>query len=167
MTLTYYFDDDEYVFEVSDSDLQRALVKICHKYGTRPSGDDFDGDSDLYHDELIDYFERDAYEEYNDAHELAVNPDRYYGVSRRDQMEAINMLNKKVYQVNKQGGTLYIRDDNWFIILSPEYEIVDKGFEYCHYIIDGKIYNSYLTNALPKNDYEQMNLFNDELEEDY
>ena len=84
MTLTYDFDDNEYEFEVEKSDVNRALIKICHKYSTRPSADDYDGDCELYRDELTDYFEVDAYEEYKDAHLLAVNPDKYYGVSRWD-----------------------------------------------------------------------------------
>jgi len=75
MTLTYEFDGNDFEFEVEESDLQRALIALGYTDGE---------DEELYRDELTDYFRDDACEEYKDAHELAVNPDRYYGVSRWD-----------------------------------------------------------------------------------
>ena len=62
MTLTYEFGNDEFEFEIDERDIP----------------------ADMTDDELEDYFRADAYEEYKDARLLAVNPDRYYGVSRWD-----------------------------------------------------------------------------------
>jgi hypothetical protein len=87
MKLTYHFEGgnlDPYEFEVSDSDLRRAIKVVDPASFAVLDDDNLEVVAEGLEDLLADYFEEDAREEYKDAKLLATNPDRYYGVSRRD-----------------------------------------------------------------------------------
>ena len=95
MILTYVFqinregDTEDFEFEVDDHDLKKAVktfnggeVFLKELY---EADEDLDEDNlEVYMDDLLEYFRQDANEAYSDAKEFARNPDRYYGVSRRD-----------------------------------------------------------------------------------
>lgn len=89
MNLTYHFGKErteEYVFEVSGSNLKRALKSIVTSstYEEAVEADELDQLAEDYEDILHDYFEDDAKEEWQEARLLSIDPDKYYGVSRRD-----------------------------------------------------------------------------------
>ena len=89
MKLEYHFGTgnlDPYEYDVSTSELDRALIKLAGEqvFATAVTEDKYDELCDEYEDALTDYFRSEAYEDYKEERLLLANPDAYYGVSRRD-----------------------------------------------------------------------------------